>query len=695
MNAVSSPVDLMKKPSVRFSGDSQPGSSVNIFRPVSTTSCVSTISEISMKVGEEPGPLQGASSSSIWDSPKQIRQFSLKKTALMGSRSIDNLDEEPVEEWDHNDIVNGGDSTTRSEYMEKSDESPRGYQGAEFPRGPARVRGEERSDSEVESIEGLGFEEEKGDGEDDDESSLDDDEVNDGSGDDSLVTNSMDDDEDDCDDDLGEEVVQLDDELLASALEDLCIQRPKGDSTDWQWNAINPNLDIGSSLLCPADQENIKLGIRFGKAEAIGGRQYMEDRIFVSPSLHVEGSDEGFELAYFGVFDGHNGEYVADLLQQTMHVSLLANITTEKSERAVKCLTEDGRCSAPESPIVGLSFNLPDDNGESGKSGKSGDSRVKAAHVEPVLTLGNSFVRTAAELDLQILTRDYQRQQCSLHTGTLDAQTFAGCVFATVVVTSASAVSTAVSPKDSPSSPSNAAGLAKTDVVSWVKKEKPLRWIKRGSTDDIVKTSGIRVMVGHTGDCRAVMSEKGGVARALTMDHKPQLASEKERIEVAGGWVHNNRVNGVLAVSRSFGDIQYKTFDGTTRFLTAEEEGGIWSKTQQVISKPDILEFSVEACHEFVVIASDGLWDVFSSQECVNYVRWQLKQQGGDLTKTAEALLSAAFLRGTADNTSAVIVAFNQTDTAEERVDLSTSVCPIMPPASKLAKINRPYIRLP
>lgn len=300
-------------------------------------------------------------------------------------------------------------------------------------------------------------------------------------------------------------------------------------------------------------------------------------------------------------------------------------------------------------------------------------------------TLGDCFVRTAAELDLQILTRDYQRQQCSLHTGTLDVQSFAGCVLATITV-SASSLATPYLPL-----PTNT-GKATTDFVSWAKNG-PGYGHKQ--SNERMMPSKVNIMVGHTGDCRAVLSEKGGAARDLTVDHKPQLATEKERIEVAGGWVHNKRVNGVLAVSRSFGDIQYKTFDGSTRFLTAEEPGGIWSKTQQVISKPDILEFSVDSCHEFIVIASDGLWDVFSSQECINFVRWQLQKQEGDLTKTAEALVAAAFIRGTADNTSAVICALNQLESSSAPVDLSTSVCPVIPPSLRPhGKLNRSSIRI-
>ena len=32
------------------------------------------------------------------------------------------------------------------------------------------------------------------------------------------------------------------------------------------------DFDVGGMLLCPAGQENLILGLRYGKAEAIGGR---------------------------------------------------------------------------------------------------------------------------------------------------------------------------------------------------------------------------------------------------------------------------------------------------------------------------------------------------------------------------------------------------------------------------------------
>ena len=88
-------------------------------------------------------------------------------------------------------------------------------------------------------------------------------------------------------------------------------------------------------------------------------------------------------------------------------------------------------------------------------------------------------------------------------------------------------------------------------------------------------------------------------ALQLTEDHKPNLPSEKRRIEAANGFVHNKRVNGVLAVSRSFGDIMYKSYQENTnedmKLRPSEQEekeacGGLWSPIQQVISKPEVSE---------------------------------------------------------------------------------------------------------
>lgn len=44
----------------------------------------------------------------------------------------------------------------------------------------------------------------------------------------------------------------------------------------------------------------------------------------------------------------------------------------------------------------------------------------------------------------------------------------------------------------------------------------------------------------------------------MTEDHKPTREDEQKRIRDAGGFVINNRVMGELAVSRAFGDAEFK-----------------------------------------------------------------------------------------------------------------------------------------
>ena len=81
--------------------------------------------------------------------------------------------------------------------------------------------------------------------------------------------------------------------------------------------------------------------------------------------------------------------------------------------------------------------------------------------------------------------------------------------------------------------------------------------IHAGAAASVVLITKTEIYCANAGDCRAVLSKKGK-AKDLSIDHKPNTPSEKQRIERANGFVDDNRVNGNLALSRSIGDFEYK-----------------------------------------------------------------------------------------------------------------------------------------
>lgn len=76
---------------------------------------------------------------------------------------------------------------------------------------------------------------------------------------------------------------------------------------------------------------------------------------------------------------------------------------------------------------------------------------------------------------------------------------------------------------------------------------------RAGTTAVLILVTKSKYFVANIGDSRAVLC-RAGTAVALSTDHKPDLPEEKERIEKAGGYVKQGRVNGTLSLSRSFGD---------------------------------------------------------------------------------------------------------------------------------------------
>ena len=87
----------------------------------------------------------------------------------------------------------------------------------------------------------------------------------------------------------------------------------------------------------------------------------------------------------------------------------------------------------------------------------------------------------------------------------------------------------------------------------------------------------------NVGDARIVLCRNGKALR-LSYDHKGSDENEGKRIAGAGGLILNNRVNGVLAVTRALGDAYMKDLVTGHPYTT------------ETVIQPDLDEFLILAC---------------------------------------------------------------------------------------------------
>jgi serine/threonine protein phosphatase PrpC len=81
---------------------------------------------------------------------------------------------------------------------------------------------------------------------------------------------------------------------------------------------------------------------------------------------------------------------------------------------------------------------------------------------------------------------------------------------------------------------------------------------------------------------------------------------------------------GEVSVSRSIGDYPYKGFvpgEVVTDFFSWPENHDMIFNADLVISDPESKHVDIDELCEFVIIASDGLWDVVSNEKAVSRVR--------------------------------------------------------------------------
>ncbi|CAN6457008.1 unnamed protein product [Victoria cruziana] len=144
-----------------------------------------------------------------------------------------------------------------------------------------------------------------------------------------------------------------------------------------------------------------------------------------------------------------------------------------------------------------------------------------------------------------------------------------------------------------------------------------------GTTAVTIIKQGDDLIVANLGDSRAVLgsiSEDGALtAIQLTTDLKPSVPQEAERIKRCNGrifalpdepkvqrvWLPNDNYPG-LAMARAFGDFRLKSFG--------------------IIAVPQVSYRRLAPADQFIILATDGVWDVLSNKQVASIV-WSARSR--------------------------------------------------------------------
>lgn len=145
--------------------------------------------------------------------------------------------------------------------------------------------------------------------------------------------------------------------------------------------------------------------------------------------------------------------------------------------------------------------------------------------------------------------------------------------------------------------------------------------------------ANVRVLyTANVGDSRAVLL-RGDTAIRLSYDHKGSDVLEQQRVKDSGGFIFNDRVNGLLAITRALGDSEMKDYIAGRPYTT------------ETVLK--------EGEDRLLILACDGLWDVCSDQEACQLIR-----DVEDPQAAAQMLVEYALKNGSFDNLSVLVVRF-------------------------------------
>ncbi len=164
-----------------------------------------------------------------------------------------------------------------------------------------------------------------------------------------------------------------------------------------------------------------------------------------------------------------------------------------------------------------------------------------------------------------------------------------------------------------------------------------------GTTATCVLLRDERLVCAWVGDTEALLF-RSGRGRLLTRRHTPERRDEAERVVDAGGNVSSHapyRVNQSLAITRSIGDRELANV---------------------VIAQPELVDMPISPEDEWLLIGTDGLFDVFDTDELATIVQRWVKTH--ERATVCQALVDEALRRNSTDNVTAMIVFFDANNPA-------------------------------
>ncbi|CAF9940524.1 Protein phosphatase 2C 1 [Imshaugia aleurites] len=348
-------------------------------------------------------------------------------------------------------------------------------------------------------------------------------------------------------------------------------RRTMEDTHAYLYNFLStPAPNIGS------DSESMSSSM---KSQLSKGTQSPSSSLSTSPppSSHIVETDNG----YFAIFDGHAGTFAADWCGKKLHV-----------------LLEDMIRKNPNTPVPELldqTFTNVDQQLDKLPLKNSGCTAICA-----------------------VLRWEDRIPNSNSATGSTAIAPAAAAAVKAASEPPASDSKSDVAPNPTPQSKAVLPGFASTTTMPKLQNS--------ASRQRVLYTANV-------GDARIVLCRNGKALR-LSYDHKGSDENEGKRISNAGGLILNNRVNGVLAVTRALGDAYMKDLVTGHPYTT------------ETVIQPDI--------DEFLILACDGLWDVCTDQEAVDLIR-----HTHDPQHASRLLVDHALARFSTDNLSCMVVRFD------------------------------------